>query len=301
MKRNGILLLLILKGVLRELFRFGFSLWRIAQIFALRTAVQLLEIRNDEVNFANHNILTVIMGASASSRSLPSSSCQVDVPNTFCDEKTLIASDKLQQNHALQLVLNDEVIADSFENFLEDTKAEKLLFVKYFAELERLKSLCLTMPNGNKKSCDNDLTIQDMILNNSIKIYLLFHPSKISHKKQIEGQISECLSPLLSHTTALPEPSFGETCYEMLTSCQTSLLIYLTEELRVFVKSQQYFLRHLASRIPAQRAICKQILINVQASDCVNYNNKLTNSAEENDDNCTTTEDSLASSCSASQ
>jgi len=237
------------------------------------------------------------MGASASTRSLlSSSSSKIDASKTFSDQNSLhsVTADKLALT--VRLVLNNEIIAGSFESFLEDTKSERLMFVKYFAELEKLKAIC---SEENKKNC-TDLVIRDMVLKNSTEIHSLHFPSKKVCKKPIElhyeGVITQCLSPLLSHTTALPEQFlFREACREMLTNCQSSLLIYLMEELGVFVKSQRHFLRHLVCRIPAQRQLAHQILLNVQASDRVNNANKVVRCRAQSEDDCTIREDSLSS------
>ena len=222
------------------------------------------------------------MGASASAcPPLSLSPCAV-AEGSSCNKQLTKTTKFGGEQKALRLLLNNnEIIADSFENFLRDTKAEKILFVKYFAELERLKAICL---KESEYSFVNDLVIRDMVLNNSAKIYLLFHPSKLLNKKQIElryeGLIAQCLSPLLSHTAALPVPSFGKTCYEMLTHCQSSLLVYLIEELRVIVKSQQYFLSLFEialSNNAALRNVCQKILWNIQSADCPTYTKNVNN------------------------
>ena len=193
------------------------------------------------------------------------------------DHSAQVLSNRLQ---ALRLILNNKRFAHSFGSFVAEFKKEKLLFIKFYAELEKLKSMCMEMLHKQRhhgvmiRANSSLQTVRDLVLNSSAKIYLLFHSSKTCYKKPIEmhyeGLVAQCLWPLLSDTSSDSldhdsEHSFLGDCYERLSSCQSSLLVHLLEELSCFVTSPQYFLHYQQTsqhphQHPLQIAVCEQIM-----------------------------------------
>jgi len=130
-------------------------------------------------------------------------------------------------------------------------------------------------------------TVHGLVLNNSAKIYLLFHPCKSSLKKHYEELIAQCLWPLLSKNTTddsplsdvgVPKPqSFLEDCYERLTSCQSNLLVYLLEELTSYLQSSHYFsLFHYQTPSSSEQALCEKIMLYAHCeNDVIHQDNYL--------------------------
>jgi len=226
------------------------------------------------------------MGASASTCFIASPTGVAAV--TMYDELRCRAH-KLQ--HALRLVLNNEPFAASFTSLVEEMKAEKLIFVEYYAELERLKCICVQ--DQQIYSDDECHNVTDLILNESPKIYSLYYSCKKVHKKEVELHyevlINQCLLPLLSTNTSTVSDDLAkrslphsQKCCQMLTSCQSNLLVHLMEELAWFVSSPKHFLHFQTSSVPVHKNIFHQILINTQSrfQHCV----KLSRTLDEEED-----------------
>ena len=237
------------------------------------------------------------MGGAASNRFIPSPSKIVPI-----DESVLLLGNKL---HALWLILKNEDFAHAFRSFVEDNKHEKkLVFVRYYAELERLK-LAMLQKKRSLMGDENLSTVRDLVLNNSAKIYLLFYPRNKANKDHVdlhyEGLVAQCLLPLLS--LAQREAASGNCivhdCYERLSSCQSSLLVHLVKDLECFVTSP-HFQPFQTSSILVQQSIYHQVILNTQSNgfDYEDYvrNSSSSHSEETDDNNSWTTQSSLSSS-----
>jgi len=214
------------------------------------------------------------MGAAASARHfrLPSTSGVV-----LEEAVDLSTSSKL---HSLRLILNSEQFSHFFEDFLEVVEPAKILFVKFYLELERLKAMCFMAMLDKKQRVvmtigDSLQTVRDIVLNSSAKIYLLSHPCRRIHDKQknvlkefhYERIVARCLSSLLSSTALLSEVGL-QGYHEMLEDCQTNLLMELLEELSDFIISPVFLQLQTCSNNAAVRNTFAEIVhYTTEASD----------------------------------
>jgi len=205
----------------------------------------------------------VNMGASASTRHFFPSGDN-SVPKGVVD---FYQSNKL---HALQLIFLNKDICRLFKIFVGDVEVDKLLFVKFYLELERLRAVCFTTLldkrlKGVMTIGDSLQTVRDIVLNSSAKIYLLIHPSRRIHEQKkttefhYEGVIAQCLSPLLSSTALLSEVGL-QRYHEMLENCQTNLLMELLEELSDFIISPVFLQLQTCSNNAAVRNTFAEIV-----------------------------------------